>query len=246
MVTQTEQTSRQEPSFSIFNPESAASPYPLFAQLRASGPIVPVPVPYALASATAWLVTQYREAVDVLKDPRYIETLRPRTQQIADELLDRVQARGSMDVVEDYRYPLPINVISEMLGVPQEQRDQMRVWSEALTSGDPQRHAQLRSDKTGTVIRDEWTHPVYLHRWHYDLLRGLAYFARAGARPDPRLEDALAVLQQRRQSDGRWPRGKAYAGREFFTMEPAGPSRWNTLRALRVLRWWQAASHAQA
>jgi len=53
MFTQTEQTSRQEPSFSIFNPQSAANPYPLFAQLRASGPIVPVPVPYALASASA-------------------------------------------------------------------------------------------------------------------------------------------------------------------------------------------------
>jgi len=107
-------------------------------------------------------------------------------------------------------------------------------------------HRLYRSDKTGAVIRDEWTHPVYPHRWHYNLLRGLAYFARTGAPRDPRLEDAVAVLQQRRQSDGRWPRGKAYTGREFFTMEPGGPSRWNTLRALHVLRWWQAASHAQA
>ncbi len=201
MFTQTEQTSRQEPSFSIFNPESAANPYPLYAQLRARGPIVPVPVPYALASTTAWLVTQYREAVDVLKDPRftvdatainpeagvfgqsstegaeevsflgaksmvsvdgvehkrlrglvskvftprYIETLRPRIQQLADALLDRVQERGSMDVVQDYGYPLPINVISEMLGVPQEQQDQMRVWAEALTSGDPQSRDHLRT-----------------------------------------------------------------------------------------------------
>src|SRR6266498_3844657 len=71
MFTQTEQTSRQEPSFSIFNPESAANPYPLYAQLRASGPIVPIPLPYDLGSANAWLVTQYRDAVDILKDARF-------------------------------------------------------------------------------------------------------------------------------------------------------------------------------
>ena len=69
--------------------------------------------------------------------PRYIQTLRPVIQQIADELLDRVQDRGRMDVVQDYGYPLPINVISHMLGVPLEYRDQMRVWSEALAAGVP-------------------------------------------------------------------------------------------------------------
>jgi hypothetical protein len=97
-----------------------------------------------------------------------------------------------------------------------------------------------RSDKTGEVIRDAWTHPVFPYRWHYDLLRGLAYIAAAGAPRDPRLEDTVALLQLRREAGGRWPRGKMYTGREFFVMEPAGPSRWNTLRALRVLRWWQA------
>jgi len=107
------------------------------------------------------------------------------------------------------------------------------------------KHHLYRSDKTGAVIREEWTHPVYPHRWHYDLLRGLAFFARAEAERDSRLEDAVAMLQQRRLSDGSWPRGKAYAGREFFRMERAGPSRWNTLRALRVLRWWQAPPYAQ-
>jgi hypothetical protein len=99
-------------------------------------------------------------------------------------------------------------------------------------------HKLYRSDKTGAVIREEWTHPVYPYRWHYDVLRALEHFARAGAPRDPRLGDAVALLEQRRQADGRWLRGKVYTGREFFTMEPAGPSRWNTLRALRVLRWW--------
>ena len=67
--------------------------------------------------------------------PRYMEDLRPRVQEIADELLDRVEGRGGMDVVEDYAYPLPINVISEMLGVPREDRARVRVWSAALASG---------------------------------------------------------------------------------------------------------------
>jgi cytochrome P450 len=67
--------------------------------------------------------------------PRYMEDLRPRVQEIADELLDGVEGRGGMDVVEDYAYPLPINVISEMLGVPREDRAQVRAWSAALASG---------------------------------------------------------------------------------------------------------------
>jgi hypothetical protein len=101
-------------------------------------------------------------------------------------------------------------------------------------------HRLYRSDKTGKIIREEFANPVYPYRWHYDYLRGLAYVARAGKAPDPRLDDPIALLQ-RQQHDGRWMRGKQYSGRVFFTMEPVGPSRWNTLRALRVLRWWQEA-----
>jgi hypothetical protein len=73
------------------------------------------------------------------------------------------------------------------------------------------------------------------------VLRGLAYFARASTPRDPRLQDAIELLHTRRHADGRWTVGKKYTGRVFFTLEPAGPSRWNTLRALRVLRWWNGA-----
>ena len=99
-------------------------------------------------------------------------------------------------------------------------------------------HRLFRSDKTGAVIHPAFTASIYPHRWHYDVLRGLAYFARARAPCDPRLQDAIELLQARQQADGCWPVGKRYSGRVFFTMEPAGASRWNTLRALRVLRWW--------
>jgi cytochrome P450 len=67
--------------------------------------------------------------------PRYIEALRPKIQQIADELLDQVQAQGTMDLVRDYAYPLPINVISDMLGVPPTRREDIRQWSASMASG---------------------------------------------------------------------------------------------------------------
>ncbi|GHO56613.1 cytochrome P450 family protein [Ktedonobacter robiniae] len=69
--------------------------------------------------------------------PKYIQSLRPSIQHIADELLDRVQDQGHMDLVHDYAYPLPINVISDMLGVPKKNREQIRQWSEALATGGP-------------------------------------------------------------------------------------------------------------
>jgi len=75
-----------------------------------------------------------RGLVSKVFTPRYIESLRPHIQMIADELLDRVQDQGNMNLIEDYAYPLPINVISDMLGIPLEHRDQMRHWSAALSS----------------------------------------------------------------------------------------------------------------
>ncbi|MEA1854826.1 cytochrome P450 [Cytobacillus sp. FSL W7-1323] len=67
--------------------------------------------------------------------PRYMEGLRPRVQEIADELLDNVHSKGEMDLVKDYAYPLPINVISEMLGVPYEDREKLKDWSSAIATG---------------------------------------------------------------------------------------------------------------
>jgi hypothetical protein len=100
-------------------------------------------------------------------------------------------------------------------------------------------HRLYKSDKTGQVIHKNFTMLSFPYRWHYDLLRGLDYFARAGAPTDGRAQDAIDALRERRRRDGRWPVQHKYSGKVFFTMEPiGGPSRWNTLRALRVLRWW--------
>ena len=75
-------------------------------------------------------------------------------------------------------------------------------------------------------------------QWHFDVLRELEHFRAAGAPADDRLSDAVGVVERARRPDGRWPRYRGYSGRTWFVMEEPGPSRWATLRALRVLDWW--------
>lgn len=101
-------------------------------------------------------------------------------------------------------------------------------------------HQMYRSHRTGRVIDERMTRFSFPPQWHYDVLRGLDYLAAAEAPCEPRLEDAMQLLIDRRTSDGRWLLQNVYRGRYHFAMERAGqPSRWNTLRALRVLRWWR-------
>lgn len=101
-------------------------------------------------------------------------------------------------------------------------------------------HHLFKSDKTGKTINHQFTLLSYPPRWHYDILRGLAYFARSDAARDERFQDAIQLLGDRRRADGSWPVQHKYSGKVFFQMEKiGGPSRWNTLRALRVMRWWQ-------
>ncbi|WP_217558826.1 cytochrome P450 [Paenibacillus sp. GbtcB18] len=76
--------------------------------------------------------TRLRRLASKAFTPQMIEGLRPRIQQIADELLDAVQERGEMDLVADFAYPLPITVISEMLGIPAADRSLFRGWTQKL------------------------------------------------------------------------------------------------------------------
>ena len=102
-------------------------------------------------------------------------------------------------------------------------------------------HKLFRSDKTDEVINYKFTQFSYPHRWYYDVLRGLCYFARINAPRDLRLQEAMDLLHKRQRKDGFWPVQNRHPGQEFFQMEKTGgPSRWNTLRALRVLRWWES------
>ena len=113
---------------------------------------------------------------------------------------------------------------------------------EAIASGQEVllEHRLFRSHRNGGVIDDAWTRFAFPPRWHYDVLRGLEHFREAGVEPDPRAEEAIEVVRRRRRPDGRWPIGPRYTGVEHFRMETGrNPGRWNTLGALRVLRWWE-------
>lgn len=86
-------------------------------------------------------------------------------------------------------------------------------------------------------------------RWYHSVLRGLDYFRRAseadGSPPDDRLAEAVDWLRGKRGADGRWTLERHYGGRAWITMEPVGgTSRWITLHALRILRWWAAGQSA--
>jgi len=99
-------------------------------------------------------------------------------------------------------------------------------------------HHLFRSHRTGRVVNAAMTRFSHPPRWHYDVLRGLDYFQDADAHLDRRLEEALGIVERRRDATGRWRLQNEYRGRTFFRLEGVGqPSRWNTLRALRVLKW---------
>ena len=102
-------------------------------------------------------------------------------------------------------------------------------------------HRMFRSHRTGAIAKPALTRFVFPARWHYDALRGLDYFRDAAAPVDVRLDDAFELVEKRRRPDGRWPMQGRHPGKVFFDLEPGGgASRWNTLRALRVLRWRDA------
>jgi hypothetical protein len=104
-------------------------------------------------------------------------------------------------------------------------------------------HRLFRSHRTGEVFDPSMTRMNFPPRWHYDFMRGLEYFQTVNAPLDERMDNAIDLLQQKRSSDGRWPAYRPWAGRIFFPLEQARqPGRWNTLRGLRVLRWWECNS----
>ena len=78
--------------------------------------------------------TRLRRLVNQAFTPRALESMRPRIQQLVDELLDAIEAKGEMDAIADLAYPLPVSVICEMLGVPREDEPLFRVWSRVLAS----------------------------------------------------------------------------------------------------------------
>lgn len=94
--------------------------------------------------------------------------------------------------------------------------------------------------RTGRVIDKRWLRFSYPTFWHYDVLRGLDYLRNAGIKPDGRIREAIEVVIERRHQNGRWPLNLLHPEHTPVAMETGvnKASRWNTLRALRVLRWY--------
>jgi hypothetical protein len=102
----------------------------------------------------------------------------------------------------------------------------------------------FRRKATGEVIDPSWLEFSFPTWWHYDILRGLDYLRAADVEPDERTAEAVGVVRTNRGSDGRWPLQAVHEGETYFEMDDGegSPSRWNTLRAMRVLRWHDGSS----
>ncbi|MBN2172608.1 MAG: hypothetical protein JW731_00660 [Bacteroidales bacterium] len=105
-------------------------------------------------------------------------------------------------------------------------------------------HRIFRSDKTGEIIDKRMLSLPFPFRWKYDILRALEYYYFAGAEYDERMQDALHMILKKRNKNGTWKLQANHPGKVHFNMEvPGKPSRWNTLRALRVLKYFEIIEH---
>jgi len=98
----------------------------------------------------------------------------------------------------------------------------------------------FRSLRTGEVIDERWLRFSFPTFWHYDVLRGLDYLRSAEIKPDQRVREAVEIVIKRGHQNGRWPLNLVHRERIPLEMETGvgRASRWNTLRAFRVLRWY--------
>jgi hypothetical protein len=104
-------------------------------------------------------------------------------------------------------------------------------------------HRLYQTRNTGKIIDPRFLRLTYPGRWRFDILRALDAFRLAGVVFDERMSDAIDVLRRKRRADGRWSLAAPHPGQVHFHMEQIGkPSRWNTLRALRVLRQYGGPS----
>jgi hypothetical protein len=102
----------------------------------------------------------------------------------------------------------------------------------------------FRRKSTGDVANPAWLQCSFPVRWHYDVLRALEYFRVVGDPPDPRMGEAIEVLRSKQHPEGAWLLENTHRGKIHFPLEDGDdrPSRWNTLRAMRVLRWYEQSA----
>jgi hypothetical protein len=100
-------------------------------------------------------------------------------------------------------------------------------------------HKLFRSHRTNKVADPKFTRLSFPPRWHYDILRALDYFRECKISYDKRMNDAIEIIKKKQNKNGTWNLQQRYSGKTWFDMETVGqPSRWNTLRALRILKFY--------
>ena len=100
-------------------------------------------------------------------------------------------------------------------------------------------HRLYKSHRTGEIFDTAMTRMTFPHRWRYEFIRALDYFRACDDPKDESMNDAIELLQKKQKKDGLWLLNSGMSGRKYFDLELAGqPSRLNTLRALRILNWW--------
>ena len=106
----------------------------------------------------------------------------------------------------------------------------------------------FRRRSTGEVVDPAFLELAFPPRYHYDILRALDYFRDSGARPDPRMNEAVSMVAGKRHPEGWWVLDRAYDEALAVALEESvgSPSRWNTLRALRVLQWYEGRGPERA
>lgn len=165
---------------------------------------------------------------------------------IVDFLLSEHMADGGFNCYSNSRggavHSSLHSTLSVLEGIHEYSSNEYRYRIRALQSAERQarefllQHKLFRSHRTGQIIDKKMLMLSYPSRWRYDILRALDYFRLAGVDYNSGMDDAVDVLLKKRRADNSWPLQARHPGQTYFDMEKAGaPSRWNTLRALRVL-----------
>ncbi|MFC9709503.1 cytochrome P450 [Paenibacillus sp. NPDC056933] len=211
----TNETSKSE----FFTKEFTHNPYPVYENLRANNPVFRMMFPHG---EFGWMITQYEDAVEVLKDnrfskdvvkrygqdqqnifvhnmlfsdppdhrrlrglvqkaftPKLIEGMRSHIQDIADDLLDNLNSQDKMNLIDEFAFPLPIIVISEILGVPLEDQDKFRLWSNSIIDATSEENDEVFNQHAKEFID-------YLNAW----------FAKVREQPGDDLISQLVVAEE--------------------------------------------------